>query len=149
MIHSKIISFHHFLLTKGFHILWILTIQNLSYLPPCFHVYFLCPSSNSHKMSHMDSSNHHLTGPMNSHSLLALPISYKQGTVDFFYFKVAWQDQLQSRWDQSSCTSKVSSFIGCSCNQGTKQKPFSCFHYVGFCPSHYRQVANTHTLLSL
>ena len=38
-------------------------------------------------MSHLDPSNSHLTGPMNSPLLLALPISYQQGTVDCFTSK--------------------------------------------------------------
>lgn len=61
MTHPKIIPLPHLPLLKGFHILWILTIQNLSYLPPCFHVYFLCPTSDSHQMSHLDPS--HFTCP--------------------------------------------------------------------------------------
>lgn len=35
-------------------------------------------------MSHLGSSNSHLTGPINSSLLLALPISYQQGTVGCF-----------------------------------------------------------------
>ena len=62
-------------------------LESVISAPLFFQVHFPCHSSNSYQVSHLDSGNSHLTGPLNSHSLLALPTSYKQRAVYFFTSK--------------------------------------------------------------